>query len=149
MNTSMDSGTQEMFEQLTFPMFQEQTVGRLEHLVKTSHLQGDEQDLTVREAALYERFLGFWKNSKKKINPHGLYMKTLRECCLATEDLTSSQSSLKWTDWGTMQNGKLSIQNGSFHKIGSEYTLLDIIEEEVENKCFLSKEQAAKIVLNL
>ena len=149
MNTSTESGTQMMFEQLTFPMFQEPIVGRSEHLAKTSHLQGDEQGLTVREVALYERFLGFWKNSKKKINPHGLYMKTLRECCLATEDLTSSQSSLKWTDWGTMQNGKLSIQNGMFHKIGSEYTLLDIIEEEVDDKYFLSREQAAKIVLNL
>lgn len=69
MNTSMESGAQTMFEQLTFPMFQEPIVGLSEHLVKTSHLQGDEQDLTVREAALYERFLGFWKNSKKKINP--------------------------------------------------------------------------------
>ena len=149
MNTSMESGTEMMFEQLTFPMFQEPIVGLSEHLAKTSHLQGDEQGLTVREAALYEKFSESWKNSKKKINPHGLYTRMLRECCLATEDLTSSQSSLKWTDWGTMQNGKLSIQNGMFHKIGSEHTLLDIIEEEVDDKYFLSREQAAKIVLNL
>lgn len=149
MNTSTESGTQMMFEQLTFPMFQEPIVGLSEHLVKTFHLQESEQGLTVREAALCERFLESWKNSKKKISPHGLYTRMLKECCLATEDSTSSQSSLKWTDWGTMQNGKLSTQNGMFHKIGSEYTLLDIIEEEVENKYFLSREQAAKIVLNL
>lgn len=149
MNTSMENGTQEMFEQLTLPIFQESTAGLLERRAKIFQSQAGEQDLTEKEVALYEKFLESWKSSKKKIDPHGLSTKTLRECFLVTEDLTSYQSSLKWTDSGTISSGKISTRDGSFHKIGSEYTLLDIIEEEVENKYFLSREQAAKIVLNL
>ena len=145
----MESGTQTMFEQLTFPMFQEPIVGLSEHLVKTSHLQGDEQGLTEKEVALYEKFLESWKSSKKKIDPHGLSTRMLRECFLATEDLTSYQSSLKWTNSGTISSGKTSTRDGSFHKIGSAYTLLDVIEEEVDDKFFLSREMAEKIVLNL
>lgn len=149
MDTSMENGTQEMFEQLTLPIFQEPTAGLSEHRAKIFQSQAGEQDLTEKEVALYEKFLESWKSSKKKINPHGLSMKMLKECCLLAEDLTSYQSSLKWTDSGTMQNGRLSIQDGMFRKIGSAYTLLDVIEEEVDDKYFLSREQAAKIVLNL
>ena len=146
MNTSMESGTQMMFEQLTLPIFQEQTAGLSEHPVKIFQSQEKEQGSQETEAALCERFLESWKKQKKKIDPHGLSMKTLKECCLLAEDSTSCQSSLKWTDLGTMQNGKLSIQDGSFHKIGSAYTLLDVIEEEVDDKYFLSREMAEKIV---
>ena len=113
---------------------------------KISALPGEEQDLTEKEVALYEKFLESWKSSKKKINPHGLSTKTLRECFLATEDLISYQSSLKWTDSGTISSGKISTQDGSFRKIGSAYTLLDVIEEEVNDKYFLSREMAEKIV---
>ena len=35
------------------------------------------------------------------------------------EDLISYQSSLKWTDSGTISSGKISTQDGSFRKIGS------------------------------
>ena len=146
MNTSMENGTQEMFEQLTLPIFQEPTAGLSERHAKTSQLQAGEQGSQETEAALCERFLESWKKQKKKIDPHGLSMKMLKECCLLAEDSTFCQSSLKWTDSGTMQNGKLSIQDGSFHKIGSAYTLLDVIEEEVDDKYFLSREMAEKIV---
>ena len=146
MNTLMESGTQAMFEQLTLPIFQELTAGLSEPLAKISALPGEEQDLTEKEVALYEKFLESWKSSKKKINPHGLSTKTLRECFLATEDLISYQSSLKWTDSGTISSGKISTQDGSFRKIGSAYRLLDVIEEEVNDKYFLSREMAEKIV---
>lgn len=146
MNTSMESGTQEMFEQLTLPIFQEPTAGLSERHAKISALPGEEQGLTEKEVALYEKFLESWKSSKKKIDPHGLSTKTLRECFLVTEDLTSYQSSLKWTDSGTISSGKISTRDGSFRKIGSAYTLLDIIEEEVDDKYFLSREMAEKIV---
>ena len=149
MNTSTENGMQEMFEQLELPICQLQTAGPSEHLVKISALPGEEQGLTESEAALYEKFLESWKSSKKKINPHGLSTKTLGECFLVTEDLTSYQSSLKWTASGTMQNGKLSIQDGMFRKIGSEYMLLDVIEEEVDDKYFLSPEMTERIIASL
>lgn len=107
----MENGTQEMFEQLTLPIFQESTAGLSEPLAKISALPGEEQDLTEKEVALYEKFLESWKSSKKKINPHGLSTKTLRECFLATEDLISYQSSLKWTDSGTISSGKITTED--------------------------------------
>lgn len=99
MNTSMENGMNKTFEQLELPICQLQTAGPSEPLVKISALPGEEQGLKEGEAALCERFLKSWKKQKKKINPHGLSMKTLKECCLLAEDLTSYQSSLKWTEW--------------------------------------------------
>lgn len=145
MNTSTENGMQMMFEQLELPIFQEPTAGLSERHAKTSQLQAGEQDLKANEAALCEKFLESWKKQKKKISPHGLSMRMLRECCLLAEDSISSQSSLKWTDSGTMQSGRLSIQDGMFRKIGSAYMLLDIIEEEVDAKYFLSREMAERI----
>ena len=124
----------------------EQTYGRLEHRVKISALQEEEQDLTESEAALFERFLDSLRKGKKKIDPSGLYTKMLRGCFHRAPDEISSKSSIRWMGSGTMQSGKLSTQSGSYRRIGSEYTLLDILEPEVESKYFLSKEQTEKIV---
>ena len=113
---------------------------------KTSALQENEQDWTETDQALYEKFLDSWKNKKKKTDLNGLSMKMLRECFLQTEDLTIYQSSLKWTDLGTISNGRISTQNGSSLKTGSAYTLSDILEDSVPQKYFLSWEQMEKIV---
>lgn len=64
------------------------------------------------------------------------------------EEATTLKSSIHWMNLGTMSSGKISTQNGSYHKTGSEYTLLDILEDEVDAKYFLSREQAEKIILN-
>ena len=146
MNTSMENGMKMMFEQLELPICQLQTAGHSVHHAKISASLEEEQDLKVSEAVLCEKFLESWKKQKKQISPNGLSMKMLKECCLQAEDSTSCQSSLKWTDLGTMQNGRLSIQDGMFRKIGSAYTLSDIIEEDADPKYFLSREMAEKIV---
>ena len=59
---------------------------------------------------------------------------------------TSLSFSLRWTKSGTMQNGKLSIQPISSHRTEKEFSLSDILEGEVPQKYFLSKEQTEKIV---
>ena len=146
MNTSMENGMQMMFEQCELPTYPLQTAGPSVHHAKISASLEEEQDLKASEAVLCERFLESWKKQKKHISPNGLFMKMLKECCLLAEDSTSCQSSLKWTDSGTMQNGRLSIQDGMFRKIGSAYTLSDIIEEDADPKYFLSREMAEKIV---
>ena len=61
----------------------------------------------------------------------------------------SKQSSPRWTNWGMMQNGKCLIAKISeFHKTENECSLLDILEENVPEKYFLSKEQVEKILTN-
>lgn len=137
MNTATENGMNKTFEQLELPICQLQTVGLSEHLVKISASPEEGRGLTESEVALCEKFLESWKKQKRKISPHGLFMKTLKECCLATEGSTSCQSSLKWTDLGTMQNGKLSTQNGMFHKIGSD-VWIDTFDEDINGEIYLS-----------
>ena len=146
MNTETVNGIQMTLEMLMPEACPQQTVGALERHAKTSQLQENGQDWTETDRVLYEKFLGSWKNKKSKTDLNGLSMRMLRECFLQTEDSTICQSSLKWTDLGTISNGRISTQNGSFHKTGSAYTLSDILEDSVEQKYFLSREQMEKIV---
>lgn len=131
---------------ITGGVFQERNVGHSEHLVKTSLSLENEKDCRETDQALWEKFLDYWRKEKRKIDLHGLSMKMLRECFLPTEDLTTSQSSLKWTDLGTIVNGKIYIANGTCRNTESGFTLSDILEKEVGQKYFLSMEQMAKIV---
>ena len=59
---------------------QKQTYGHSEHLAKTLALQEEGQGLTEEEVASLEKFLDCLEKGKKKIDPSGLYMKTLKEC---------------------------------------------------------------------
>ena len=141
MNTEMGNGIQMTLEMWMPEACPRQTVGALEHHVRTFLSQENGQDWTETDQALYAKFLDSWKNKKSKTGLNGLSMKMLRECFLATEDSTICQSSLKWTDLGTISNGRISTQNGSFPKTGSAYTLSDILEDTVDEKYFLSREQ--------
>ncbi len=147
-DTEMENGTQMTLGQWMPEACPKQIAGVLEHPVRISVLLERERDWTEIDQALYEKFLDCWKNKKKKTDLNGLSMRMLRECFLATEDSTIYQSSLKWTDLGTIVNGRISIANGLFHKTGSAYTLSDILEDSVPEKYFLSWEQMEKIVLN-
>ena len=113
---------------------QEQTYGRSERRVKISALQEEGQDLTEEEVASLEKFLDCLEKGKRKIEPSGLYTKTLRECFHQIGGATTSKASLHWMSLGTMSSGKISTQNGSCHKTGSGYTLSDILEDEVDAK---------------
>lgn len=141
----MDNGMQMILEEYMPETFQKQIAGASGLHAKISQLPENEQGLMETDQVLYERFLDSWKNKKSKTDLNGLSMKMLKECFLATKDSTIYQSSLNWTDLGTMQNGRLSTVNGGFHKIESGFTLSDILEEEVPQKYFLSKEQVEKI----
>ena len=142
----MACGTDKTYEQLNLGMFLEPTSGVSEHLAKTSALQETELDLEETEAVSLDKYLDLSMKSLKNCDPNGLSMRMLRACFLATEEETISQFSLKWTDLGTMSNGRISTQNGSFHRTGSASILLDILEPTVDKKYFLSKDQMEKIV---
>ena len=148
MNTEMENGIQMTLEMWMPEACLQQTVGALERHARTSLSQENGQDWTETDQALYEKFLDCWKNKKKKTDLNGLSMRMLRECFLQTEDSTICQSSLKWTDVGTISNGRISIVNGLSHTTGSVYTLSDILEDTVPEKYFLSREQMEKIVFS-
>lgn len=134
MNTEMGNGIQMTLEMWMTEACPRQTVGALEHHVRTFLSQENGQDWTETDQALYEKFLDSWKNRKSKTDLNGLSMRMLRECFLQTEDSTICQSSLKWTDLGTISNGRISTASGSSPKTGSAYTLSDIngaVEQEI------------------
>lgn len=125
------NGLQMTFEMLMEEKSQEQTVGVLEHPVKTSHLPETELESQVATPLSLEKYLESCGKLKKKIDPNGLSMRTLRECLAVTEASIISQYSLKWTNWGTTSSGNFSTQNITYPKTGSAYTLSDILETKV------------------
>lgn len=85
---------------------------------------------------------------KKKIDPSIYLLRTLKTYLVLMEDATSLNFSLSWMKSGMMQNGKFSIlKTSEFHKIGKECSLSDILEEEVDEKYFLSEEITKRLVL--
>ena len=134
MNIEMENGTQMTLEQWMPEACPKQIAGVSERHARILALRGNEQDWAETDRALYEKFLDSWKNKKSKTDLNGLSMKMLRECFLATKDSTICQSSLKWTNSGTISNGRISIANGLYHKTESGFTLSDILENTVAKK---------------
>ena len=83
MNTETANGTALIFDRSGQAMFPELTAGASAHLVRTSPLQENEQDLTETDQALSEKCSVFLANLKKKTDPNGLSTRMLRECCQA------------------------------------------------------------------
>ena len=103
------------------------------------------QDISVQ--ACFSELCTLSDSSKKKINPLTFSLRTLRICLVLMEDGISPDCSLKWSRGGMMQNGKCSTPKISeCHKTEKGASLSDILEAEVPQKYFLSKEQTEKIV---
>lgn len=107
--------------------FQTQTAGHSERHVRISALPDCAKDYPVTDQVLLAKFSESLKKGKSG-NPNGLSMKMLKECFLQTGEETSSIFSLKWTDSGTMLNGRISTPLGTSHKTGSGFMLSDILE---------------------
>lgn len=121
-------------------------MGVLDSHALTSALQGGSLDSEGTEAACFSKLCGLLTTSKKKIDPHICSLKMLKTCLALAEEQTSSAFSLRWTKAGMMQNGRFSIQPDMSRKIGSAYSLWDILEDEVPAKYFLSMEQMQRIL---
>ena len=130
-------------EQMTFP---ELMCGALDSLAKTSVLQESKKDLQETEADFFTQLLNFSKIQKKKIDPQSYSLKMLKIYYLSIEDSTFSPFSLLWMKQGMMRNGRLSTLPITFRRTENVYSLLDILEDEVDEKYFLSKSQTEKIV---
>ena len=146
-NTEMENGLLPTLEECEQMTFLDQIVGVLEHPVNHSQSPEKEKDL-MGSQVLSEKSSGCFMNCQKKIDPNGLSTRMLKECFQATVEETSSQSSLKWTNVGTMRSGNLSTANTSEYRSTERgSTLLDILEDSVDEKYFLS-ENAVKRFLS-
>ena len=143
----MVNGTQVTLDEFMPEIFQTQTVGASDSHVRTSASRESNSDLLATAQACFSELCTFLDSSKKKRDPLTYSLRMLRTCLVLMEDGISPDFSLKWTKAGIMRNGKFSTVNTSeCHTTGNVVLLSDILEEEVPQKYFLSKEQTQRIV---
>lgn len=143
----MENGTQMTFEQWMPEACPEQTAGVLDSLARTFQLQESNLDSTDIVQVCFSQLQNLLESSKKKIDPSTFLLRTLKTYLVLMQDLTLPDFSLRWMKLGMMQNGKFSIPKTSeFHRTGNDVLLLDILEENVPHKYFLSREQMEKII---
>jgi hypothetical protein len=99
-------------------------------------LQENEVDLMTREVRSSLKSLGLLNK-----NSHAFYcLRTSKGFYLTTKELRSTQSSPRLMSWGMTVNGKcLTARISESHKTGKECSLSDILEEQVDQKYFLSE----------
>lgn len=161
------------YEQLELPICQGQTCGHTDFLVKvcrsqekwtdSSNKKTEKQQKSKKVSKLgvdfFTRLSDFCENSPKKIDPSGLSLRMLRTLSALNRDGVLPDASLHWEKLGTFVSGRSSTLNTlttlqesvfpAFPKTEREYTsLADLLEQEVDEKYFLSNEQTQKILLN-
>jgi DNA (cytosine-5)-methyltransferase 1 len=109
---------------------------------------GKQAGFQGNRSSLFFRVMYLVGQLKEEDKPTYLFsLRTLKICLVLMEDGISPDCSLKWSREGMMQNGRCSTPKISeCHKTGKDVLLSDILEEEVPQKYFLSKEQTKKIV---
>lgn len=143
----MENGTQMTLDEFMPGIYQEQTAGVSDFPVRTSLLPGNNAgDFKETAHLCFTELCTFLDKPQKKKDPTTCSLRTLKICCLLMGDGISPDFSLKWTKSGTMRSGKFSILKNTSHKTVSGFSLLDILEDEVDQKYFLSKEQTERIV---
>ena len=148
----MENGTQMTLEECMPETFQKQIAGVSDSLARTYPLQESKPDFKEIVQACFSELCTLSDSSKKKINPLSFSLRTLKICLVLMGDGISPDCSLKWSRRGMMQNGKCSTRKIlESHKIEKGASLSDILEGEVPQKYFLSKEQTEKnsVSLNL
>ena len=134
-------------EECTPEIFQKPTDGASDFHAKISQSQESKPDFKETVQACFSELCTLSDSSKKKIDPLTFSLRTLKICLVLMEDGISPDCSLKWSSGGMMRNGRCSTPKISeCHKTGKDVSLSDILEGEVPQKYFLSKEQTEKIV---
>ena len=121
--------------------FQKSTSSLLDFLAKICQLLESEEDLKRTEAVYSLKQLKSY-NIK---NPNILSLKMSKVFSQVTEEKTSTSYCEQSPTLGMMVNGNYVILGGTCPKTESEYTLLDILEENPDQKYFLSEKMTKKL----
>ena len=112
-------------------------------LAKHSAWRASGKDLTIQEERSFLISQGFSITN----DPDIFCLKTLKVYYLITEEKLSKQYLKFSPTWGMTLNGRyLTAKISESPRIGKECTLSDILEEEVEEKYFLSNEMGQKLM---
>ena len=114
--------------------------------VKPLALQENAEDFQILEELCFSRS----QEPLKKSN-HGCYCLRMSEGYYLTRKGRHLLPSYpRWMNWGTMRNGKCLTQKiMESPSTENECTLLDILEENVEEKYFLSEEQTKRLLTSI
>jgi hypothetical protein len=141
--TLMDTSIMETQQQSTQENSQTLTYLSEDFLAKLSLLLEKDKDLTTPEAHSSLMSLGFYQ----KKDPDIWFLKMSKGCLLTTKDKLSKQYLPFLPTWGIELNGRFLIAKTSeFPKTEKGSTLSDILEENVDDKYYLS-DKAVKHLL--
>lgn len=130
--------------------FQELKFGLLDFLAQTYPCQENGQVLPESEVDSFLRLLVCSKARLPKISPESLSLRMLNICCQAREAGILPPFCLTYGKQGMTLNGSVStVKTSESPSTGSECTLLDILEESVDEKYFLSAEQTQRLLKKL
>lgn len=139
MSIEMGNGLQMTFEEYMPEIFLMQTAGASDSPVKTSALAENLPDLREIVQACSSELCTLLDSSKMRKNPVFYSSKMLEICLVLGTAGISRDYSLKWTSAGMMRNGRFSTLNTSeFRRTENDALLSDILEDEVDEKYFLS-----------
>ncbi|OJG97193.1 type II DNA modification methyltransferase [Enterococcus termitis] len=130
---------------LQMSLFEESDVSTLsveDFRAKLSALQGKDKVSTILEELSSLRLQGSHLFSDQAIYS----LRTSKDCSTTKEGLRSRQSSEPWMNSGMMWNGICLTQKTTSHRTGSEYSLSDILEDQVAGKYFLSEEKVEQLL---
>ena len=75
-----------------------------------------------------------------------LSWRTLKDFFRTTKEGRSESSSMRWMNWGILQNGScLTAKISEYPKTGKGCSLSDILEQEVSDRYFLSDQQVESL----
>ena len=112
-------------------------------LVNLLALQEKDSDLKTQEAQCFLKSHGFFKTKDQDI----LFSKMLKAYLITTEEKLSKQYLKFSTTLGIKLNGSyLILSSSEFLKTGNGCTLLDVMEQNVPEKYFLSQEAIQRII---
>ena len=110
---------------------------------KHSLLQVKEGDSMTQEELSFLKSQGFLESKHQGV----FYSKTLKAYYLTTVEKLSKQYLKFSPTLGIELNGRyLILKTSEFHKTGKECSLSDILEEQVDQKYFLSEKKAQKLM---
>ena len=144
------SGSPKILNSLQQERFQELKSGLSDFLAQISPCQESGQVLPENEVDYFLQSLVCSKARLPKINPASLSLRTLSICCQAREAGILPPFCLTYGKQGMTLNGSVStVRISESPSTGRECTLLDILEESVDEKYFLSAEQTQRLLKKL
>lgn len=142
-STQTESGSAGTQEKLTPQPCPPSTCSAADFRAKLSRLLDAGTDSATQEALCFSNCPAWLKRESLRI----CCLKTYPACLTMTAAGHLRPSSIRWTDWGMVWNGKcLTARITASRKPGADCTLSDILTDDVPERYFLSPKQQERLL---